>query len=141
VCEEGRVATRAAALRRRFSTAEPVRVVLEAGTHSPWVSRLLAELGHEVIVANPRKLRFIYANDSQSDRVDAEYLARVGRLDQALLAPLTHRSVETQTDLALARPTPQAPCFVQSKLTKVKQPRADRLRGSDLAGPTRECAQ
>jgi transposase len=103
VCEEGRVATRAAALRRRFSTAEPVRVVLEAGTHSPWVSRLLAELGHEVIVANPRKLRFIYANDSKSDRVDAEYLARVGRLDQALLAPLTHRSVETQTDLALVR--------------------------------------
>jgi transposase len=103
VCEEGRVATRAAALRRRFSTAEPVRVVLEAGTHSPWVSRLLAELGHEVIVANPRKLRFIYANDSKSDRVDAEYLARVGRLDPALLAPLTHRSVDAQTDLALVR--------------------------------------
>jgi transposase len=78
-------------------------MVLEAGTHSPWVSRLLTELGHDVIVANPRKLRLIYQNDSKSDRVDAEYLARVGRLDPALLAPLTHRAAETQSDLALVR--------------------------------------
>src|SRR5450759_5449795 len=98
VLEEARLATRAEALRRRFSTGESLRMVLEAGTHSPWVSRLLAELGHEVIVANPRKLRLIYQNDSKSDRVDAEYLARVGRLDPALLAPLTHRGAETQAD-------------------------------------------
>ena len=67
------------------------------------MSRLLAELGHEVIVANPRKLRLICQNDSKSDRVDAEYLARVGRLDPALLAPPTHRDAETQADLALLR--------------------------------------
>ena len=103
VIEEARLATRPQALRRRFCSADPLRIVLEAGTHSPWVSRLLAELGHEVIVANPRKLRLIYANDSKSDRVDAEYLARVGRLDPALLAPLRHRGAETQVDLALLR--------------------------------------
>jgi transposase len=103
VTEEGRVATKPEAIRRRFSGADPLRIVLEAGTHSPWVSRLLAELGHDVIVANPRKLRLIYQNDSKSDRVDAEYLARVGRLDPALLAPLTHRAAETQSDLALVR--------------------------------------
>ncbi len=87
----------------RFSLSEPLRMVLEAGTHSPWVSRLLAYLGHDVLVANPRKLRLIYHNDSKSDRVDAEYLARVGRLDPSLLAPLHHRSSETQEDLALLR--------------------------------------
>ena len=103
VTEEGQVTTKPEALRRRFSGADPLRIVLEAGTHSPWVSRLLSELGHDVIVANPRKLRFIYQNDSKSDRVDAEYLARVGRLDPALLAPLTHRGAETQCDLALVR--------------------------------------
>ena len=103
VMEEGRVASTPSALHRRFSGGEPLRVVLEAGTHSPWVSRLLAELRHEVIVANPRKLRVIYQNDSKSDRVDAEYLARVGRLDPALLSPLTHRSAHTQADLALLR--------------------------------------
>ena len=103
VTEEGRVATKPEAIRRRFFGADPLRIVLEAGTHSPWISRLLAELGHDVIVANPRKLRLIYQNDSKSDRVDAEYLARVGRLDPALLAPLAHRAAETQSDLALVR--------------------------------------
>ena len=103
VTEESRVTTKPEALRRRFSGADPLCIVLEAGTHSPWVSRLLTELGHDVIVANPRKLRFIYQNDSKSDRVDAEYLARVGRLDPALLAPLTHRGAGTQSDLALVR--------------------------------------
>jgi transposase len=103
VAEESRVATKPEALRRRFLGTDPLLIVLEAGTHSPWVSRLLAELGHDVIVANPRKLRLIYQNDSKSDRVDAEYLARVGRLDPALLAPLTHRGAETQSDLALVR--------------------------------------
>jgi transposase len=103
VVEEARLATKPQALRRRFCGADPLRMVLEAGTHSPWVSRLLAELGHVVIGANPRKLRLIYQNDSKSDRVDAEYLARVGRLDPALLSPLTHRGADTQADLALLR--------------------------------------
>ena len=64
--EEARVRTTPAALSRRFGSQESARVVLEAGTHSPWVSRLLAELGHEVIVANPRRLRLIYENHSKS---------------------------------------------------------------------------
>jgi transposase len=63
----------------------------------------LEECGHEVYVANPRKLRLIYQNDSKSDRVDAEYLARIGRLDPTLLAPFRHRQAATQTDLALIR--------------------------------------
>ncbi len=70
-----------------FSATEPVRIDLEAATHSPRVSRLLAELGHQVIVANPRKLRFVIANDSKSDLVDAECLAGVGR--RCLLPSLT----------------------------------------------------
>lgn len=103
IVEESRLPNKPAALKRRFSSSEPLRIVLEAGTHSPWVSRLLVELGHEVFVANPRKLRLIYQNESKSDRVDAEYLARVGRLDPSLLAPLRHRSAETQEDLAVLR--------------------------------------
>lgn len=80
VIEESRLACRPAALHARFGGMSRTRVVLEAGTHSPWVSRLVAGIGHEVIVANPRKLRLIYLNDSKSGRVDAEYLARVGGL-------------------------------------------------------------
>ncbi len=103
IVEESRLATTAQALRRRFGSEERYRVILEAGLHSPWMSRLLIELGHNVYVANPRRLRAIYLNENKSDRVDAEYLARIGRLDPALLFPLKHRSAETQADLALLR--------------------------------------
>lgn len=103
ILEEGRITTTETALRRRFQNTERVRIVMEVGTHSPWVSRLLADLGHEVIVANPRKLRLIYENDSKNDQVDAEYLARIGRLDPGLLAPIQHRQLDTQADLAMIR--------------------------------------
>lgn len=96
-----RVRTTPAALEQWFRGQARARVVLEAGTHSPWASRLLSELGHEVLVANPRKLRLIYENDRKDDRVDAEYLARVGRLDPKLLGGITHRGEAAQADLAL----------------------------------------
>jgi transposase len=103
IVEEARVTTTPKALTRRFAGMSPSRLVLEVGTHSHWVSRLLDELGHEVIIANPRMLRFIYGNDSKSDRADAAYLARVGRLDPSLLSPVVHRSETRQADLALLR--------------------------------------
>lgn len=103
IVEESRLATRTSALEDRFGSMEPARVVLEVGPHSPWISRLLANADHEVIVANPRKLRLIYENDRKCDRADAEYLARVGRLDPELLAPVVHRSEDVQADLAVIR--------------------------------------
>jgi transposase len=71
VIEEGRVRTTPEALRRRFASEQPLRIAIEAGTHSPWVSRVLEECGHEVLVANARKLRLIYANKRKTDEVDA----------------------------------------------------------------------
>lgn len=103
VAEEGRVRTTASALQRRFSTLAPCRVVLEVGTHSPWVSRLAAEAGHQVIVANPRAVRLIAESDRKQDRSDAEQLARLGRLDPRLLAPIRHRGEQAQQDLAFIR--------------------------------------
>lgn len=103
IVEEGRLATTEAALRRRFAGAERCRIVVEVGTHSPWAVPLLESFGHEVIPANPRKLRLIYENDRKSDRVDAEYLARVGRLDPKLLSPVRHRGAQARADLAVIR--------------------------------------
>jgi transposase len=66
VIEEGRLRTTPEALRRRFASERPpMRIAIETGTHSPWVSRLLEELGHEVLVANSRKTRLIYARASE----------------------------------------------------------------------------
>jgi transposase len=101
--EEGRVATREAALRKRFAGCERMRIALETGTHSAWVSRLLKDCGHEVIVANSRKLRLIYQNRRKNDRVDAIYLARLARLDPQLLSPVEHRGPQAQKDLAVLR--------------------------------------
>jgi len=60
-------------------------MVMEVGTHSPWVSRFLKDLGHRILVANPRNVRAIYQNDLKSDRRDAEMLARIARTDESLL--------------------------------------------------------
>ncbi len=89
--------------KRYFASHEVMRVAVETGKHSPWVSRLLAMCGHEVLVANARKLGFIYRNERKSDRSDAENLARVARLDPKLLAPIEHRNEIAQADLALIR--------------------------------------
>jgi transposase len=73
-----------------------LRIAIEAGTHSPWASRVLKECGHEVLVANPRKVRLVYANKRKTDEIDAENLARLARLDPKLLYPLKHRSEDSQ---------------------------------------------
>ena len=106
VIEEGRVRTTPEALRRRFASEPSLRIAIEAGTHSPWVSRLLEECGHEVLVANSRKLRLIYANKRKTDEVDevdAENLARLARLDPKLLYPLKHRGEEAQAHMSIIR--------------------------------------
>ena len=66
VVEEGRLRTSPETFKRRFASERPpMRIAIEAGTHSPWASRVLEECGHEVLVANARKLRLIYARASE----------------------------------------------------------------------------
>ena len=134
--ETFRVRTTRPALSKRFSSIAPCRVVLEVGTHS-WVSRLLLDLGQEVIVANPRRVRLISANDSKNDAVDAELLARLGRVDPKLLSPITHRGRQAQEDLVLLR------CrdgFVRARTQLINQARGfakalgDRLPSSYSGG-------
>src|SRR5215210_8609757 len=100
VIEEGRLRTSPEAFRRRFCSERHLRIAIETGTHSPWASRVLEECGHEVLVANARKLRLIYANKHKTDEVDAENLAR---LDPKLLYPLKHRGEDSQAHVAIIR--------------------------------------
>jgi transposase len=103
IVEEGRLRTTPEALRRRFASERPMRIAIETGTHSPWASRVLEECGHEVLVANARKLRLIYANKRKTDEIDAENLARLARLDPKLLYPLKHRGEDSQAHMAIVR--------------------------------------
>jgi transposase len=88
---------------RAFFTRPRAHVVIEVGTHSRWVSVLLEELGHQVTVANARRVKLISQNDAKTDQVDAELLARLGRVDVKLLAPIRHRGMEVQADLAVPK--------------------------------------
>jgi transposase len=103
VIEESRIPTSPKAFERRFSSSEPMRIAIETGTHSPWVSRLLEECGHEVLVANARKVRLIYGEGRKNDKIDAEKLARLARVDPKLLSPIKHRDESSQAHLALLR--------------------------------------
>ncbi|HZD03955.1 MAG TPA: IS110 family transposase [Longimicrobiales bacterium] len=103
VVGQGRLRTCDHALRETFGRLAPLRVAIEAGTHSPWVSRHLEELGHEVVVANPRQVPLITRHLPKSDETDAETLARLALVDRRLLRPISHRSQTSQEHLVLLR--------------------------------------
>ncbi len=86
-----------------FGRLARCRIALEVGTHSPWVSRLLASLGHEVIVANARQVKLISPSTRKNDKLDARTLARLARIDPELLRPIRHRSEQAQLDLLQIR--------------------------------------
>ena len=103
VVDRGRFRTTPAEVDKWFTDLPRVRVAMEAGTHSIWISEQLQELGHEVLVANVRELRAISHSDRKSDQVDAEKLARFARLDPKILRPISHRTVAQQEALTLIR--------------------------------------
>jgi Transposase len=100
---EHKLSTTPKALREVFGAIPHSRVALETGTHSPWVSRLMKELGHEVIVAQASKVRLIGESRKKDDRLDARTLARLARVDPELLGPIQHRSARAQADLIMIR--------------------------------------
>jgi transposase len=99
VVEEGSLLNERSSLDGLIGRYPAALVVMEAGCHSPWVSRYLEGLGCEVIVSNPRKVRAIYQHERKSDRRDALMLARIARMEPALLYPVEHGSEEAQQDL------------------------------------------
>lgn len=131
--EKGRVRTSLAGMEKRFKGMEKVKVVMEAGTHSGWISRKLKEMGHEVIVGNPRKVELISANSNKNDGVDGELLARLGRADEKLLYPIEHRREESQADLELLK--------ARDQLVAVRRKLINHIRGAvkSVGGRLKKC--
>jgi transposase len=103
VVERDRVRSTEAAFRRHFEGTPRLRIALECGTHSPWMSRLFKQLGHQVVVANARKIPTITESESKNDGRDAEQLALMAAFNPKLLSPLEHRSLARQQDLNLVQ--------------------------------------
>jgi transposase len=124
VIERSRVSTTPEAIAARFQSVAPARIVLEVGTHSPWMSRQLQSYGHEVIVANPSLMNggTRGKRKKRNDTLDAESLARRGRADPALLHPLRHRQEDTQADLVLLHS--------RDALVSARTPLINHVRGS-----------
>jgi transposase len=100
---EHKLATTPEAVKQVFGSMPGCCIAMETGTHSPWVSRLLAALGHEVIVGHAQKVRLITKSRRKDDRLDARTLARLARIDPELLSPVKHRSAQAQLHLAEIR--------------------------------------
>lgn len=134
VLSEGLLPTTKAGLNSLFGKMPSSRVALEVGTHSPWVSRQIAGLGHEAIVANPHKVKLITQSGRKNDRIDAQKLARLARVDPKLLSPVRHRGAEAQADLAVIRARAE---LVEARTALVNcarglvKPMGDRLRKCD----------
>ena len=100
---ESKVCTSPDAMKGVFGSMPHSRIALETGVHSPWVSRLLSGEGHEVIVAHARNVRLIGESRRKDDRLDAQTLARLARIDPQLLCPVKHRSAKAQAHLTVIR--------------------------------------
>src|ERR1700686_1712763 len=98
---EQKLPTTPEARKQTFESIPRSLIALETGTHSPWVSRLLRELGHEVLVAHAQKVQWISKSNRKDDRHDARTLARLARIDPALLRPVRHRSAKAQIHLTV----------------------------------------
>ncbi len=103
VVRRERVKTTESELRSVFGAIEPTTIAIEVGTHSAWISRVLSSLGHTVVVANARRVALIHRNKRKNNRIDAEFLARLVRVDKELLFPIQHREERGQADLAVLR--------------------------------------
>src|SRR6202007_1796680 len=87
---EQKVATTPEAMKQTLERIPRSLIAMETGTHSPWVSRLLKELGHEVLVAHAQQVNLISKSTRKEDRHDARTLARLARIDAQLLGPVRH---------------------------------------------------
>ena len=103
ILREQKVPTTPEEMKQTFGRMVRSRIAMETGTHSPWVSRLLTGLGHEVIVAHAQRVRLIVKSRRKDDRLDARTLARLARIDPELLSPVQHRSAEAQIHLTEIR--------------------------------------
>src|SRR5579864_8822362 len=140
---EKRLATTPKAITEMLGRMVRSRIALETGGHSPWVSRLLTQLGHEVIVANARNVRLIGVSRRKDDRLDARTLARLARIDPQLLSPVQHRSAQAQIHLTVIR---ARAALVGARTALVNSARGlvksygERLRGCGTQQVNRELA-
>ena len=87
---EGQLRTTQEDIAEFFQALNAARVVIEVGTHSAWVQEVIGGYGHEVLVANPRLMDGSKRRKRKNDRIDANKLARLGRVDPESFLTASH---------------------------------------------------
>jgi transposase len=129
---EGQFRTRRQEVAEFFQGLAMSRVVFEVGTHSAWVREVMIGLGHEVLVANARQMQGSKRRRRKNDRIDANKLARLGRMDPKSLYPIQHRSTEVREDLLVIR---VRDCLVESRTKLISTVRGMvKTMGARLSG-------
>ena len=121
VVHETSVTTTCSGFQKMFGGLARCRIAVETGTHANWVHDLLVKQGHEVFVANARKVRAISTNERKCDELDARMLARLARVDPRLLQPVRVRSEQARLDLAMLR--------ARAELVELRTSMVNSLRG------------
>lgn len=103
VVSEARLVNSAKKLREHFEGRSKRRIAVEAGAHTRWIAELLRELGHEVLVLDPRRTKLISGSLYKDDRIDAQTLAMLARDAPTLLKTIPVRPLESQIVLTLIR--------------------------------------
>ena len=103
VVQRSRCATRREALLSALAPYADARVILEAGSQSPWLAAALRKAGFAVQVADPRRVALISQDPRKTDRRDAEVLARLGSALPELIGSVHHRDERTQADVSVLR--------------------------------------
>jgi transposase len=111
--------------------------------HSPWVSRLLSQLGHEVMVAHARNVRLI-GESWKKDDAWMRRLARLARIDPQLPSPVKHPSAKGQADLTVIRARgglPRARTALVNTARGLAKSYGERLRGCSVRNMNAEKAE
>ena len=92
-----------AAMKEYFDGIEKASIAIEAGTHSPWIEKLLVAIGHDVFVCNPRELVAVTQNIKKSDKKDPEILAGMLLTGKHLLKQVFHAREDAMRDFLLIK--------------------------------------
>jgi len=106
----------------QFIDKNNIKVLMETGTHSPWISEMLKNKNFDVVVVNSNKLPLISRSLSKNDMNDAELLAQIGMFNNKLLNTVEHRSKESRVDLTSIKS--------RAQLISVRTKLVNHVRGS-----------
>lgn len=98
-----RIASSCVALERTFGALPALRIAIETGGHANWVARRLRAMGHEVIVADAKRLKLLWDTKSKDDKRDALLLAQIAARCPEFLSPVEPRSLESEQNRAMLR--------------------------------------